>query len=182
MAERLGAIYGSNLWLEDADKIAASLPELGELAGKSVLVTGAGGMICSAVIDVLLRYNESHSESIGIIAAGRSPARISERFGKFCDKDYFRFVQYDASRPEPMAVHADYIIHGAGNAHPAAMSAEPVETMQSNFLGINTFLNSAIDVGGGGAKKDCSTFPAVRSTAKGQRIIHSHSARTITGM
>ena len=131
------------MWLEDIGRTAESLPELAELAGKSVLITGANGLICSAVVDVLIRYNETHTDSIGIITAGRSRERVRSRFGEFFGRGYFSFVEYDASRLEPVGVSADYVIHGASNAHPSAMSAEPVETMQSNFFGVNALLPCA---------------------------------------
>ena len=145
MAEKLGAIYSSSLWLHDLDRITESLPELSELNGKSVLITGTNGLICSAITDVLIRYNETHSGNIHIIAAGRDPQRVRTRFGEFCDKDYFTFMQYNALtlKPELPKFSADYIIHGAGNAHPAAMAAEPVNTMLSNIFGVNVLLNAA---------------------------------------
>ena len=65
------SIYNSELWFEDIDKISQSLPELSELVGKSVLITGAAGLICSAVTDIFIRYNETHEIPIRIIAAGR---------------------------------------------------------------------------------------------------------------
>ena len=140
MVKELSRIYSSDLWLQDLDSITASLPELSQLNGKSVLITGANGLICSAVVDLLIRHNETHGGTIHIVAAGRSPERMCARFGTFCDKDYFTFMHYDASSPESVNFSADYVIHGASNAHPAAMSTEPVETMLSNFLGTNKFL------------------------------------------
>lgn len=150
MAKELSAIYDNDLWLQDLDSIIESLPELSELEGKSVLVTGANGLICSAVIDVLTRYNEAvkKNRNISVTAAGRSPERMRARFGKFCGKDYFTLMHYDASSPEPVKFSADYVIHGASNAHPAAMSTEPVETMLSNFFGTNAFMNYVIHTGG----------------------------------
>ena len=143
MAEKLGAIYGSSLWLHDLDRITASLHELSELDGKSVLITGANGLICSAITDVLIRHNTTHSGTIHIIAAGRNQKKVRTRFGKFCDQDYFTFMKYDALNPELPEFTADYIIHGAGNVHPAAMAAEPVNTKLSNILGTNALLQSA---------------------------------------
>ena len=135
MAEKL---IDNNLWRSDLAAVSDSLPELDELAGKSVLISGAGGLICSALVDLLIAYNASNSVRIDVIAAGRSEARIRSRFGSGC-----QFVEYDALRPEPFAFSADYIIHGAGNAHPAAMSAEPVETIQENIFGVNALLPCA---------------------------------------
>lgn len=135
MAEELTR---NELWRSDLAAILGFLPELDELAGKSVLISGAGGLICSAVVDVLLAYNETHSASIRVIAAGRSESRIRSRFGTACE-----FVEYDALRPSSAGIRADYVIHGAGNSHPAAMTAEPVETMQANLFGVNALLPCA---------------------------------------
>ena len=141
-------IYDSPLWFEDIDKISQSLPELLELAGKSVLITGAAGLICSAVTDIFIRYNETHDTPIRIIAAGRWPEEMSNRFGEYYGRDYFGYVRYDASKADnEIDIKADYIIHGASNASPKAIVAEPVETMLSNFNGLNYLLNYAKDNG-----------------------------------
>ena len=141
-------IYDSLLWFEDIDKVSQSLPELSELAGKSVLITGAAGLICSAVTDIFIRYNETHDTPIRIIAAGRWPEEMSDRFGEYCNRDYFGYVKYDASKADnKIDVKADYIIHGASNASPKAIVAEPVETMLSNFNGLHYLLNYAKENG-----------------------------------
>ncbi len=142
MAE-IGSIYSGGLWLSDIDAVISSLPELETLAGKSVLITGAGGLICSTVADILIRWNESGHDPIRIITAGRNESRIRERFREFSGRDYFSFMKYDATDSEIPGLTADYVIHGAGNAHPSAMSAEPVETMSANITGINAILKAS---------------------------------------
>ena len=73
---------------------------------------------------------------------------MSNRFGKYYERDYFSYVRYDASKNDSrIAVKADYIIHGASNASPKAIVAEPVETMLSNFNGLNYLLNYAKENG-----------------------------------
>ncbi len=130
-------IYSSMQWIDDIDEVSEELPELNELAGKSVLITGASGLICSAVTDIFIRYNETHPVPIKIIAAGRKFEKIADRFGRYCDRAYFTYFNYDASKTDNrIDIHADYIIHGAGNASPHAIITEPVETMLSNFDGL----------------------------------------------
>ena len=73
-------IYDSKLWISDLDEIIVSLPEMDKFAGKSVMVTGCAGLICSAVVDVLIRWNETHDEKIKVLAAGRSEKKIEDRF------------------------------------------------------------------------------------------------------
>ncbi len=137
-------IYESKLWLSDLDEILEALPELDELAGCGVMVTGCTGLICSAVMDVLIRWNETHGGKIRILAAGRSEKRVKTRFALYTGETWFSFVPYDASSTENMlTLPCDYIIHGASNASPNKIVKEPVETMLSNFTGIKYLLDYA---------------------------------------
>ena len=130
-------LYDSSLWLSDMDTVLHTLPELDKLAGQSVLITGAGGLICSAVADLLIRYNETHENSIAIYTAARSETKIRKRFGKYTERDWFCFVPYDAgAEPVSFPSEISYIIHGASNASPDSIVKEPVETMVSNFIGL----------------------------------------------
>lgn len=141
-------IYDSKLWLSDLDEIIAVLPELEELAGKSVMVTGCTGLICSAVVDVLIRWNETHDEKITILAAGRNEKKVRDRFTVYTDEPWFTFVPYDASSTENMlTLPCAYIIHGASNASPNKIVKEPVETMLSNFVGMKYLLDYAKEKG-----------------------------------
>lgn len=136
------SIYDSEIWLTDLDKIIKHLPELEELSGKIVLITGATGLICSAVVDVLIRWNETHDVKIKIIAAGRNEQKVIDRFAPFSARNYFSFVKYDAtSIDNEFDFSCDYIIHGASNASPNHIVAEPVETMLSNFYGVKNLLD-----------------------------------------
>jgi nucleoside-diphosphate-sugar epimerase len=138
------SIYDSRLWISDLDETIAALPEMNELAGKSVMVTGCSGLICSAVVDVFIRWNVTHAEKIKILAAGRNKNRIVERFNPYGKEDWFVCVPYDASSSEnEWNITCDYIIHGASNASPNKIIKEPVETMMSNFVGMKNLLDYA---------------------------------------
>ena len=75
------SIYESRQWIADIDEILGYFPEIDELAGKSVMVTGAAGLICSSVVDILMRYNDTHKDRIIVYAAGRQPEKMISRFG-----------------------------------------------------------------------------------------------------
>lgn len=142
------SMYNCTLWLDDLDEVISSCSVLSELEGRSVLITGASGLVCSAVIDLLIRYNETHEKTITIIAAGRRVEKIKNRFGDFLEKDYFFYVPFDASSPDnQIIVPCDYIIHGASNASPELIIKEPVETMMSNVLGMKCLLDYAGNCG-----------------------------------
>ena len=138
-------IYESSQWFKDIDRVTEVVPEIERLAGSSVMITGATGLICSAVVDILIRYNETHEEKIGIIAAGRQAGKVKKRFGIYAERDYFKYMPYDAaSDNNSFTEHADYIIHGASNAYPGLIMKEPVETMLSNFTGTYKLLQYAL--------------------------------------
>lgn len=141
-------LYDSKMWIADIDRVLEVIPELDQLVGKTVMITGAAGLVCSAVVDVLFRYNDTHEKKIKILAAGRSFERLTVRFHEMVNRDDFAFVAYDASKTNNhIGVHADYIIHGASNASPNMIVKEPVETMVSNFLGMKYLLDYAKEHG-----------------------------------
>ena len=141
-------LYGNPTWISDIDKVIEVVPELDRLAGKSLMITGAAGLVCSAIVDIIFRYNDTHDEKIQVLAAGRWPEEMSARFGDQVNREDFTFVVYDASKTDNVSdVHADYIIHGASNASPNMIVKEPVETMMSNFLGMKYLLDYAKEQG-----------------------------------
>ncbi len=139
-------LYESKLWISDIDASLASIIDLKELAGKSIMITGSTGLICSAVTDILLRWNETHEEKIHVWAAGRDVSKIQRRFSKYVKECWFTSIPYDAtSESISFRCACDYIIHGAGNASPNKILCEPVETMLSNILGLKNLLDYARD-------------------------------------
>ena len=137
-------IYDSRLWKTELEELIMHFPVISQLEDKTVLVTGAAGLVCSAIIDVLIHYNETHARKIGIIAAGRNKENIDLRFSDYSHRDYFHFVRYDAtSTSNQINLPCDYIIHGASNASPDSFTQEPVETMMSNIIGTKYLLDYA---------------------------------------
>lgn len=141
-------LYDNELWISDIDKVMEVVPELDILSGKSIMITGAAGLICSSVVDILFRYNDKHEKKIKILAAGRWLEEMTVRFKDMVNRDDFIFVEYDAAKTDnTLDVRADYIIHGASNAFPGMIVKEPVETMLSNFLGMKYLLDYAKENG-----------------------------------
>ncbi len=130
-------------------KEASELVDLGALKGKSILITGATGLICSAIVDLLVYANVHSDLGAAIYAAGRSREKTEARFSAFPDCGVIS-VEYDALKDVDFPFHVDYLIHGAGNASPEKYVSEPVDTMLANILGLSNLLRYA---GKTGAKK-----------------------------
>ena len=138
--------YCDEYWL-DASLATSRVPGLETLNGKSILITGATGMICSCVAELLLYRNRFCSAGIRIILAGRSKERTERRFSGFEEGKDYQFLPYDATSMEPLSFCADFVIHGASNASPGGYVRQPVETMLANVLGLNVLLNQAVKAG-----------------------------------
>jgi len=137
-------LYNNTQWIADIDEVLQTLPELTQLTGKRVMVTGSTGLICSALVELLARWNDTYEEKIDIIATGRTEVGVRARFASLLDRPWFDVAVYDAlSGKLQEDIYCDYIIHGAGNASPSKIISEPVETMLGNILGTCHLLDYA---------------------------------------
>ena len=137
-------IYASKLWLEDIQAVLGNLEDLKALEGENVLITGASGLICSSVTDILIQYNKIHHGNIQIYAAGRNEFKMKERFREYFCAPYFHFTPYDALRIEHgIKDSCKFIIHGASHSSPDQIMREPVETLAENFIGTKGLLDYA---------------------------------------
>lgn len=125
------------LYQDDIKRVTDCIVNRQKLFSKRILITGASGLIGSAVADVLLYLNKEEQAGNQIILAGRNKERIINRFNIFNEGVDYEYVHYDATKGFDERITANYIVHGASNADPKKVSAQPVETMLSNIIGIN---------------------------------------------
>lgn len=125
------------LYMEDLRRVLA-VKGVERLRGKSVLVTGATGLLGVHLIDALMALGE-----VTVIAVGRSRERAAGRLGEHFSSPLFRFVEQDVQRAFPEDITADYIIPLASNTHPLAYSQYPAETMLINLKGAEHALELA---------------------------------------
>lgn len=125
-------MYDSEIYREDLDMAAAHTVGMEALKGRSILITGATGTIGSFLVDMLVRYSRLNDLDITICAAGRDPQRLYKQYSRFSE---VKVLPYDMNQPIEFDIHSDYIIHGAGNAHPAAFIGDPVGTIMGNVAG-----------------------------------------------
>lgn len=137
--------YCEEYW-NDVSMVNGIIPNLENLYRKNILITGASGMICSTIVDLLFWLNREKDADIYIYLAGRDKERMQSRF-PYAEKSSFEFIYYDATKEQRINVQSDFIIHGAGNANPRAYMRQPVETMLANIGGLNSLLSMARNIG-----------------------------------
>lgn len=134
--------YSESYWKE-VQQVVSGIPDIAILFGKSIMITGATGMICSAVAELLFWLNKESNANIRIILAGRNRERMQQRFYSFKEGIDYSFLEYDATKENAIYLSPDYIIHGASPADPVSFVKQPVETMFANLIGLKSLLDIA---------------------------------------
>ena len=129
------SLLDSNLYRDDLEKAIRNI-NLDRLEEKTVFITGGLGLICSAVVDILIVYGKVKRIYVG----ARNREQYQDRFGGFNNVEY---IPYDALAKLELEIKPDYIIHGAGLASPELYISKPIETILSNFDGVHSLLEFA---------------------------------------
>ena len=131
---------------EDLDYVVG-VNGIDSLKGKSILITGATGMVGLYLIDALMKFNEKENPGVSIFAVGRNQVKASVRLGEYLSNPLFHFIEQDVRDPFPDDLKVDYIIPLASNTHPLAYSKYPVETVEINVKGAENALKKAVQCG-----------------------------------
>ena len=139
------ALFDSTLWAEDVSIVARGAEtDLAMLGGSTILITGATGLLCSGLVDLIAAGNEELGLGVRVQVAEPWSSIVDRRFGKYVGKPWFEWVPYDATDLTGSYLPAsDYIVHGASIASPDSIVARPVETLLSNFVGLDRLLKHA---------------------------------------
>ena len=124
------------------------------LSGKTILFTGATGMIASVMIDILMYRNQKltdKEQGVHIIAVSRNEEKARQRFDVYWDSEYFTYLSHDITSPLPELGTIQYILHAASNTHPRAYASDPIGTITANVQGTYQLLEYA-------SVHNCSAF------------------------
>ncbi|WP_288312823.1 NAD-dependent epimerase/dehydratase family protein [uncultured Selenomonas sp.] len=128
---------------EDMENIFAREVPVRELFGRTVLVSGATGMLASYLVYYLIWLNERQAADIRIIALVRNREKAERRFGRYLSLPYFSVRTDDICKPLMIEESVDYIVHAASLASPQFYGSNPVEVAAPNTLGTYYMLELA---------------------------------------
>lgn len=104
---------------------------------RTVLVTGATGLIGSAVVDLLLYLSDAVESGIKVIAAGRNTERLIARFGIH---DNLQFANYADIVSGLFSGKADAAILAASPASPNLYAKDPDAVIKANTTDVRDIL------------------------------------------
>ena len=120
------------------DQVIKFSPDLASFK-KGILVTGASGLIGSAVVDVLLRMRDKGAFEGHVIAAGRSVSRLESRFGV---RTGLSFAAYGDVVDGKLSVLVDGFVLAASPASPNLFLADPYAVAKANTMDLERILSS----------------------------------------
>lgn len=120
---------------EDMVSIYAQKTIWNDLKEKTILVTGASGMLATYLVFFIMYLNHSLDYRIKVIALVRNEEKAWGKFGDFRMNKYFRLLVQDVCSPMDINERIDYIVHLAGNASPQFILNDPVGIVKANTLG-----------------------------------------------
>ncbi len=137
-------LYHNDLYVEDVSAVAGLELPWEKLQDRSVMISGATGLVGSFLIDVLLKKNRE-GLNCTIYALGRNEQKARARFGENMDSDSFRFMHCDVNQPlvRDDLGRVDYVLHLASNTHPLQYSTDPIGTITTNIMGLMNLLEFA---------------------------------------
>lgn len=131
------------LYEQQIQKIAQDPLLWDRLEGKSVLLSGATGMLGKCLTDLFTERNRQsdEGEKIKLIALSRDEERARMRLGECFGEAWFSHAACDVNLGIPELGTVDYVIHAASNTHPYQYANDSIGTITSNVIGTKNLLD-----------------------------------------
>lgn len=135
---------GDSILLEDLISISEEQLPWDDLSGKSILITGATGLVGSMTLRALACANRRRGLGMRIIAPVRSMDRFREIFGDLSSREDILPFEADILSEMDIEAELDYIIHGASITASKTFVTMPVETIETALKGTGNMLKLAL--------------------------------------
>lgn len=118
------------------------------LAGKRLLITGAGGYLASYMADTVAWLNDQVlAVPCQLFLLVRSPVREGSRLHHLRDRADVTVLYQDVRQPIMNTDRMDFIVHAASPASPRQYLQDPLGTLDANIIGTRHLLEMAKNQG-----------------------------------
>jgi UDP-glucuronate decarboxylase len=127
----------------DVEEIVSSGCGIDSMAGSTVLITGATGLIGGYLLETLATaHRYTGGEPIEIIALTRSPEVARRQFASV-DSKQLTIINHALDGPIELDRRVDFVVHGASPATPSDFAKDPVGVYVPNVVGTHFLLQLA---------------------------------------
>lgn len=112
---------------------------------KTILITGASGMLPSYIVFALLHQNKVLQLHLKVIAQVRNAERAREIFSDVMEEAALKIYENDVTNAYNLPDDIDFIIHAASQASPRFYDIDPVGTLMANVEGTINVLKLAVE-------------------------------------
>lgn len=129
---------------QDLDRITSSeIINWKRFENKTVLISGANGMLPSYMVETLLFLNEKFSYNVKVIALVRNIEKAKKVFAEYDGNPMLEYLVQDIAEPIKYEGKVDFMVHAASQAAPSYYGVDPVGTFKANTLGTINMLELA---------------------------------------
>lgn len=137
-------MYASRQLFEDMEYVAnAEFIPWDKLSGKTILVTGATGLIGYTLVNSLVYASKKRGLKLRILVLVRDLDRAKERFKEINGDSTLNYVLGTVEKLPEIVDKVNYIVHGASQTASKAYVHEPVETIMTAIKGTENILELA---------------------------------------
>ena len=136
-----------DLYLQQIENLSQAEVPWEKLEGKTLLLSGATGMVGKCLVDILMKHNDRQADPAGavrVIALSRNGQTAQARFEAYWDRADFRYTACDVNEKIPEMGNVDFVVHAASNTHPLQYANDSIGTIASNIIGTKNLLDYAI--------------------------------------
>ena len=135
-------MYNNSIVQWDLNLITSQNINFWLLKNKSVLITGATGMLASYFMYTLMYLNDKYNYNIKIYTLIRNKSRLDSLINLNSRKDIYP-IEQDVCLDINLEDKIDYIIHMASSSNPSTITTDPIGIIKANVLGTLNILNLA---------------------------------------
>ena len=132
---------------EDMDNLVNSCPYEEEFKDKTILITGATGLIARNLTYFFLELNKQKHTNTKVVALVRNMDKARDAFSDYLEDSSLEFMNQDVCEKLEYAGNVDYIFHAAGSASATAIKKNPVGIIKANTIGTMNVLELATEKG-----------------------------------
>lgn len=130
-------------YCDEINRVAALDLPWSKLAGATIVLSGASGMIGSFLVDVLMARNTNHALDATVVALARNRDTMAARFSSHAGDNHLVLASADVTTGPLDLAFGDYVIHAASNTHPVSYAQDPIGTITTNIQGTYNMLDLA---------------------------------------